>query len=87
MIASLTSCVNALVFDVNRAAKIAPMALLVHWSSKTPIVFVNAIQGRIVRQRQWRICRFSLSFSFVTLSLWVPILPRTPTSPRRAAIL
>jgi uncharacterized membrane protein len=75
--ASAASLGVALLFDVPVAARMAFAAGAVLWFSATTVAVVRIRRGRIAEHRQWMVRSFSVSFFFVTASLWMPVLAAT----------
>ena len=64
-------------FDVSIAAKIVFGVVSILWFSTTTIAFLHILNRKFVEHREWMIRSFSLSFFFITFSLWVPGLAYT----------
>lgn len=75
--ASSASFVVAVLFDVPAAARAAFATGSVLWFVATTVAFVHIRNRHVEQHRAWMVRSFSLSFFFVTGSLWMPAMAAT----------
>ena len=79
-IASPAGLLNAIYFDVGLSAKFSFIFLAVVWFATTFLGYQSIRSGRVRQHREWMTRSFSLSFFFVTFSIWVPLLSSSSLS-------
>jgi uncharacterized membrane protein len=71
-VSSIGGLWSAIFFEVEIAARIVFAVLAILWFATTTIAFLQIRNGKVAEHREWMIRSFSLSFFFVTFSVWVP---------------
>ena len=77
-IASLFAILDARSFAVSTLAKIVFAVISAAWFATATFGFLRVRARQFAQHREWMLRSFSLSFFFVTFSLWVPALAGTP---------
>jgi uncharacterized membrane protein len=71
-ISSIGGLWSAIFFEVEIAARIVFGVLALLWFATATIALLQIRNGKIAEHREWMIRSFSLSFFFVTFSVWAP---------------